>query len=34
MPLFEQFTSCDNPVCKNQQHIDTQQQFYTNIAVM
>jgi len=35
IPAFEEFTSCNNPMCKHQQHIDTQQQFfYTNIAVM
>jgi len=33
IPLFEELTSCDNPVCKNQQHIDMLEQFYTNIVL-
>jgi len=32
MPLFEELTSCVNPMYKNQQHIDMLEQFYTNIV--
>ena len=31
IPLFEELTSCDNPMCKKQKHIDMLQKFYTNI---
>jgi len=27
IPLFEERTSCDNPMCKNQQHIYMLEQF-------
>ena len=30
IPLFEELTSCDNPICKK--HIDMLEQFYTNIV--
>ena len=32
IPLFEELTSCVNPMYKNQQHIDMLEQFYTNIV--
>ena len=32
IPLFEELTSCDNPMCKKQKHIDMLEKFYTNIV--
>ena len=32
IPLFEELTSGDNPMCKKQKHIDMLEQFYTNIV--
>ena len=32
IPSFEELTSCDNPMCKKQKHIDMLEKFYTNIV--
>ena len=32
IPLFEELNSCDNPMCKKQEHIDMLEKFYTNIV--
>jgi len=33
MALSEELTLCENPVCKNQEHISMLEQFYTDIVV-
>jgi len=31
--LFEEITLCDEPMCKNQQHIGISEQFHTNTVM-